>query len=120
MLFFRDDTSKLLKVGFLYVGDSSTSYTGNFIKTEKSLTNKYGTNIQIISKKNVPESNCEPVLMELISENRIIVKYGLERLKNKKIYFHHIALLLLLLLYILVDYHSHEVFHTILRLKSIH
>jgi basic membrane protein A len=73
MLFFRDDTSKLLKVGFLYVGDSSTSYTGNFIKTEKSLTNKYGTNIQIISKKNVPESNCEPVLMELISENCDII-----------------------------------------------
>ena len=73
MLFFKDDTSKLLKVGFLYVGDSSTSYTGNFIKTEKSLTNKYGTNIQIISKKNVPESNCEPVLMELISENCDII-----------------------------------------------
>ena len=38
IIFFRDDTSKLLKVGFLYVGDSSTSYTGNFIKTEKSPT----------------------------------------------------------------------------------
>lgn len=73
IIFFRDDTSKLLKVGFLYVGDSSTSYTGNFIKTEKSLINKYGANIQIISKQNVPESNCESILMELVSENCDII-----------------------------------------------
>ena len=36
----KDFTNRQIKVGFIYVGDDSTSYTGNFIKAQKDIDDK--------------------------------------------------------------------------------
>ena len=67
-LFYEDSADKKIKVGFVYVGDSSTGYTNNFVKAQDEIEKKFEDNVETISKFNVPEEEVEGALEELLSE----------------------------------------------------
>ncbi len=64
---YTDYTQKNIKVGFVYIGDSSTPYTNNFVRSQLELEKAFPQNIATISKYNIPEENCEPAIRDLIS-----------------------------------------------------
>lgn len=67
---FRDkNPDKIVKVGFVYVGDTSTAYTNNFVKAQESIESKYSEQIETIAKFNVSESAVEEALKELVEED---------------------------------------------------
>ena len=49
VLSFHKSESKTLKVGFIYVGDASTSYTNNFIEVQNAIADKYGKQVKTIA-----------------------------------------------------------------------
>ena len=59
-------TQKHIKVGFVYVGDTSTVYTGNFVKAQNAIEKQYGDRVKTYAKYNVPEGNEGEILQELI------------------------------------------------------
>ncbi len=68
-----------LKVGFVYDSDASTPYSYNFIRAQKEAEFLFGDRIQTVVKNNVPESDCEEAIQELIDEKcRLIItnSYG--------------------------------------------
>jgi len=63
-----DMNDRIVKVGFVYVGDASTAYTGNFIKAQNEIAARYGDRVEIIAQYNVMEGNEEPILQKLVDE----------------------------------------------------
>lgn len=63
--FILKSNDKSIKVGFVYVGDASDSYTNNFIKAQKAVENSYGTQVQTIAKYNIVENAPLPALKDL-------------------------------------------------------
>ncbi len=59
------EADRIIKVGFVYVGDASTAYTGNFMSAQKGIENRYAGQIKTIAKYNVSEEGIEEVLEEL-------------------------------------------------------
>ena len=59
-------TQKHLKVGFVYVGDTSSVYTGNFVKAQNAIEKQYGDRVKTYAKYNVTEGNEGEILQELI------------------------------------------------------
>ena len=59
---------RTVKAGFVYVGDISTGYTGNFVKAQKEVEQKYGSQIETVTKFNVPEDFVGDALDELLTE----------------------------------------------------
>lgn len=59
-------TQKHIKVGFVYVGDTSTVYTGNFVKAQNAIEKQYGDRVKTYAKYNVTEGNEGEILQELI------------------------------------------------------
>ena len=66
VLSFHKSESKTLKVGFIYVGDASTSYTNNFIEVQNAIADKYGKQVKTIAMCNVAEGTEEEYLERLI------------------------------------------------------
>lgn len=67
MHFFQTDySSKNIKVGFVYIGDSGTPYTNNFIRSQNELEKYYSDNVTTIAKYNIPEDNCETAIRDLV------------------------------------------------------
>lgn len=62
----KEDAQKTIKVGFLYVGDATTTYTNNFIKAQKAVENEYGDRVEVIAKYNIAEGTEEKPLQELV------------------------------------------------------
>lgn len=62
------NSDKSIKVGFIYVGDASDAYTNNFIKAQKAVENKYGTQVQTIAKYNIADNIVVPTLNDLVDE----------------------------------------------------
>lgn len=62
------NAEKTLKVGFIYVGDTSTGYTNNFVKAQNAIENEYDGRVETIAKFNVPEDEVEGALEELVTE----------------------------------------------------
>ena len=60
--------NRTIKVGFIYVGDSSDAYTNNFLKAQMAVENEYGAQTELIAKYNVSEDGVEEVLKELVEE----------------------------------------------------
>lgn len=61
-------TDETIRVGFVYVGDSSTGYTNNFYEAQKAVEKAYGDSVVTIAKYNVSEDKAEVALQELIAE----------------------------------------------------
>lgn len=66
VLSFHKSENKTLKVGFIYVGDASTSYTNNFIEVQNAIADKYGKQVKTIAMCNVAEGTEEEYLERLI------------------------------------------------------
>ena len=67
MYFFHTDYSlKNIKVGFVYIGDSGTPYTNNFVRSQNELESAFPDNVTTLAKYNIPEDNCEPAIRDLI------------------------------------------------------
>lgn len=64
--FHTDYSLKKIKVGFVYIGDGSTAYTNNFIRSQRELEKTFPDNVTTIAKYNIPEDNCEPAIRDLI------------------------------------------------------
>ena len=62
------ESEKTIKAGFIYVGDSSTGYTNNFVKVQTAIEKKYDGRVETIPKFNVPEDEIEGALKELVTE----------------------------------------------------
>ena len=65
-LFYKDYSTKKIKVGFVYIGDASTSYTNNFCRSQQELEDAFPDNVITIAKYNIPENNCEAAIEDLI------------------------------------------------------
>lgn len=57
---------RVVKVGFIYVGDASTAYTANFLKAQNAIEEQYGDKVELYSLYNIAEGNEAPALQELI------------------------------------------------------
>ncbi|MGN0414373.1 MAG: BMP family ABC transporter substrate-binding protein [Agathobacter sp.] len=57
-----------IKVGFVYVGDTSTGYTNNYYKAQQAVEKEYGERVTTIAKFNVPEDQAEGALQALVEE----------------------------------------------------
>ncbi len=69
--------SRELKVGFVYSGDGSSPYTGNFISSEQALRTKYNDEIEILSVSNVQNEKAEEAVRELCGEGcNLIISAG--------------------------------------------
>ena len=66
---YKGDTEKTIKVGFIYVGDTSDAYTNNFVKAESEIEKLFEERVVTVAKYNVPEDSVEPVIMDLVEEN---------------------------------------------------
>lgn len=65
----RDDTKqRKITIGFVYVGDTSTAYTGNFVKAQRAVEKKYAGQVKTIPKFNVTEGSEESILQELVDD----------------------------------------------------
>lgn len=62
------ETDRTMKVGFVYVGDTSTAYTNNFVKVQETIRKQYDGQVETIAKYNVSEENVEEALKELVEE----------------------------------------------------
>lgn len=62
-----------LKVGFIYEDDESVPYTANFAEAERALMEEYKDRIEIYSKNNVPDTEAEEPLMDLIQKGCNII-----------------------------------------------
>lgn len=59
---------RVVKTGFVYVGDASTGYTGNFMKAQNEIEKIYAGQIETFTKYNVAEEAVTDALDELIAE----------------------------------------------------
>ena len=65
-LFHKDYSQKIVKVGFVYIGDASTAYTSNFCRSQLELQEKFPDNVITLAKYNIPENDCQPAIQDLI------------------------------------------------------
>ncbi len=55
----------VMKVGYIYIGDDSQAYTGNFIAAQTAIEEQFGSAVQSIAKYNIAEDAVESPLREL-------------------------------------------------------
>ena len=63
------EMDRRLRVGFVYVGDSSDAYTANFLKAQADIEKQYSGQVDIFARYNVPEDDVEYALKELVEES---------------------------------------------------
>ena len=89
--FFRNDADTTVKVGFIYVGDASTGYTGNFIDAQQELEKLYPDRVEIMAMYNVAEGTEGEYLQRLVDAGCDIIfstsyNYGITTKKFAKQY----------------------------------
>lgn len=62
------ERERKIKIGFLYVGDTATPYTANFVRAERALKSTWGDQVEIIALSNVFEKNAETALCSLAKQ----------------------------------------------------
>ena len=72
-VFHKDYSQRVIKVGFVYIGDSSTSYTSNFCRSQTELENAFPDNVVTLAKYNIPENNCQSSIQDLIDSGCDII-----------------------------------------------
>lgn len=63
---YTDYSNKHIKIGFVYIGDSGTPYTNNFVRSQVELESYFPENVTTLAKYNIPEDKCEPAIRDLI------------------------------------------------------
>lgn len=80
-VFLREDQSRTITAGFVYVGDASTAYTSNFMAAQEAVDNAFGNRVKTIAKYNVAEGAERESIEELVEEGCNIIfatSYGYE------------------------------------------
>lgn len=72
-VFFDEPDDKEIKIGFVYVGDSSDSYTNNLLKAQNAIEKQFGEKVTIDSKFNVAEDKAGAVMEHLVEEECDII-----------------------------------------------
>lgn len=67
-LMHGEQGNRTIKVGFLYVGDTSTGYTNNFAIVQDEIDKLYGDRVETIAKFNIPEDQAEEGLQALVDD----------------------------------------------------
>lgn len=62
------NSEKIVKVGYVYVGDLCDAYTSNFAKAQREIEKVFGEKTQSVVKYSVPEESVETALNELVGE----------------------------------------------------
>lgn len=65
--------NKIVKVGFIYVGDGANAYTKNFIKAQDLIEETYSGKVQCIAKFNIPEGSEQIYIEQLVKEGCEII-----------------------------------------------
>lgn len=85
-IFHRDYSMKNVKIGFVFIGDSSTAYTNNFCRSQQELEDTFPDNVITIAKYNIPENNCETAIKDLIASGCNMIfgtSYGYGQMMKK-------------------------------------
>jgi len=69
----KDSDEVVLKIGFVYDGDESIPYTNNFIRAEHTIEERFGSKIEIFSRKNINPDEAEDVLDELVEKGCTLI-----------------------------------------------
>ena len=72
-IFFDEPDDKEIKIGFVYVGDSSDSYTNNLIKAQNEIEKQFGEKVTIDAKFNVAQDKAGVVMEHLVEEECDII-----------------------------------------------
>ena len=75
-IFTKEDDSRVLKVGFIYVGDGATAYTKNYMNAQDIINETYGDKVECIAKYNVVEGQEAPFVQDLVDEGCEIIFGG--------------------------------------------
>ena len=67
------NTAKTVKIGVVYVGDTSNAYTHNFIKAINAIENTYGEDVEVLPKYNIAEGNEEEAILDLANSECDII-----------------------------------------------
>lgn len=65
--------NKVVKVGFIHVGDGSTAYTANFLKAQNEIEAKFGDRVSSVALYNIAEGNEDAALEELVQSGCDII-----------------------------------------------
>lgn len=66
----KEESTRCIKVGFVYDGDESAPYTYNFIRAQRKLdATDFGGRVITVAKLNVTEEKAEQALRELVAED---------------------------------------------------
>lgn len=71
--FGKQSDDRILKVGFIYVGDGATAYTKNFMNAQENIAETFGDKVTCIAKYNVTEGAEEVYIQELVDEGCEII-----------------------------------------------
>jgi len=85
-LFYKDYSQRIIKVGFVYIGDSSTAYTNNFCRSQNEIQDAFADNVVTIAKYNIPENNCQSAIQDLIDNGCELIfgtSYGYGEIMKK-------------------------------------
>ena len=68
VLISNSSNEVVLKVGFVYDGDESIPYTNSFIRAQHTVEERFGSKVQILSRKNINPDDVDDVLDELVEK----------------------------------------------------
>lgn len=79
---YEKNNDKVVRVVYIYEGDASTPYTGNFMKAQQAVEQTYGNRVESIAFYNVKDANIDTIYKDVIASNCDIVfstSYGFEK-----------------------------------------
>ncbi|MCR5401097.1 MAG: BMP family ABC transporter substrate-binding protein [Treponema sp.] len=59
-----------IKVGFVYIGDTGTAYTNNYVRSQWELEDALGDKVETFAKYNIPEDDeiCQEAIEDLVNQ----------------------------------------------------
>lgn len=71
--YFSKKNSNVIKVGYIYEGDESTTYTRNFMQAQQAVEQRYGDQVECTAFYNVKDHNIEKIYDDIVGGNFDIV-----------------------------------------------
>ncbi|MBQ6386351.1 MAG: BMP family ABC transporter substrate-binding protein [Lachnospiraceae bacterium] len=69
----RAEEMDRIRVGFVYDGDESTTFTANFMRAQYAMEAEYGDRVEVEVMSNVPDNDAEDALRQLVRKNCDII-----------------------------------------------
>lgn len=71
--YFNKKSSHIIKVGYIYEGDASTTYTKNFMQAQQAVEQRFGDQVECTVFYNVKDHNIEKIHDDIVGGNFDIV-----------------------------------------------